>query len=518
MTTDRYSNALISIVTDISSDLPAEDRYQRLLDVMLSIFPCDAAALLQLEGQTLKPLAMKGLSNEAMGRRFVVSEQPRLARLLHSRTPVRFAADSELADPYDGLVEGVEEGLDVHDCMGVSLYIDQEPWGALTLDALDTGTLDNIDPIEFRTFISLTEATIKAALRIAALEERIEHDLHVARALQQADRPAEIIGKSPLIKKLKEEIAIVARSELTVLIQGETGVGKELVAKQVHALSSRSDRALVHVNCAALPAGIAESELFGHIKGAFTGATSDRAGKFEIANGGTLFLDEIGELSLSLQAKMLRALQSGEIQRVGCDEHIQVDVRIIVATNRDLKNEIKKGSFRADLYHRLSVYPVNVPPLKRRGKDILLLSGFLLEGNQSRLGVRGLRLDKFVSKMLQAYDWPGNVRELEHLLSRAALKAVAEQGRESRTVTIKPEHLDITERHLSEEESIDNISQLISVTALDLKEATDEFQKQLINDRLEKNGNNSSAAAKELGINKSNFYRLLKRLGIHPKQ
>lgn len=515
MTTKKYSDALISIVADLSSDLPSRQRYQSLLEAMLTIFPCDAAALLQLDGNYLKPLAMKGLSEEAMGRRFLVVQQPRLVQLLASREPVRFAADSELADPYDGLVNGVNQDLDVHDCMGVSLHIDQRPWGVLTLDALRPGTFDHINPVEFRTFISLTEATIKAALRIDALEARVERGLHVVRALQQSEGSLEMIGDSPIMQRLKEEIAIVAQSQLTVLVQGETGVGKELVARQVHALSPRAERALVYVNCAALPESIAESELFGHIKGAFTGAVTDRAGKFEIADGGTLFLDEIGELPLGIQAKMLRALQSGEIQRVGSDKHIRVNVRIVAATNRDLQKEVERGRFRADLYHRLSVYPVNVPPLRERGKDILLVAGYLLESNQIRLGVQGLRLDAGVSEALLAYDWPGNVRELEHMLSRAALKAVAEQGRESRTVTIKTGHLDINRISLPVVLDNGGIDMVDQDRKISLKAALDEYQKRLIVDCLDRHQGNHASAARELHVDKSNFYRLVRRLGLY---
>jgi anaerobic nitric oxide reductase transcription regulator len=269
------------------------------------------------------------------------------------------------------------------------------------MDAMQTGTFDQIDPIELRTFISLTEATVKAADRINELEVRVERGHQVARALIKEGSDVEIVGKSPVMKKLQEEIAVVAQSDLTVLIQGETGVGKELVARQVHAGSPRADYPMVYVNCAALPENIAESELFGHTKGAFTGATSDRTGKFELADGGTLFLDEIGELSLAIQAKMLRAIQSGEIQRVGSDQAVRADVRIVTATNRNLQKEVSAGRFRADLYHRLTVYPLLVPPLRERGKDVLLIAGYFLENNQRRLSVNALRLSADAKQALQ---------------------------------------------------------------------------------------------------------------------
>ncbi len=514
MTSVAFCSALTSIVEDLSRDLPSEQRYKNLLTAMQRSFPCDAAALLQLEGSYLKPLAIDGLSDDTMGRRFEVDENPRLASLLHSREPVRFPADSDMPDPYDGLVETEDHLLHVHDCMGSSLYVDDKPWGVLTLDAMQTGTFDQIDPIELRTFISLTEATVKAAERIDELEARVERGAQITRELIKEGVDVEIIGKSSVIKKLKEEITTVAQSDLTVLIQGETGVGKELVARQVHANSPRSDHPLVYVNCAALPENIAESELFGHIKGAFSGALSDRAGKFEIADGGTLFLDEIGELSLAIQAKMLRALQSGEVQRVGSDEYIQVDVRIVAATNRDLQQEVAAGHFRADLYHRLTVYPVHVPPLRERGKDVLLLAGYFLENSQRRLSVNALRLSADAKQALLHYSWPGNVRELEHLLSRSALKATAKQGRESRSIIIDKEYLDISDIDFSVEEKSQNKISILPVQNVTMKEAIDQFQRELIIDRLEKHKGNLASAGRELGMNRSNFYRLLKRLDL----
>jgi anaerobic nitric oxide reductase transcription regulator len=514
MTSSRFCSALTSIVADLSRDLPSEERYMRLLSAMQSSFPCDAAALLKLEGNHLTPLAIDGLSDDTMGRRFEVEEHPRLACLLHSREPVRFAADSDLPDPYDGLVETEDQLLHVHDCMGSSLYLDDKPWGVLTMDALQTGTFDQIDPIELRTFISLTEATVKAADRIDELEARVERGHRVARALIKEGSEVEIVGKSPVMKKLKEEIKVVAQSDLTVLIQGETGVGKELVAWQVHARSARAEYPMVYVNCAALPDNIAESELFGHTRGAFTGATADRTGKFELADGGTLFLDEIGELSLAIQAKMLRAIQSGEIQRVGSDQPVRADVRIVAATNRNLQKEVSAGRFRADLYHRLTVYPLLVPPLRERGKDVLLIAGYFLENNQRRLSVNALRLSADAKQALQHYVWPGNVRELAHMLSRAALKAATKQHNTSNTVIIDTSHLDTGDMEQAPPETVKSKRAPLRIKT-SLKEAVDQFQREVIEDSLKRHDNNLASAGRELGISRSNFYRLLSRLELH---
>src|SRR5690606_22675873 len=372
---EAFNQAVIDIVTDLSQPLPPEQRYLRLLTALQRIFPCDAAALLQLRDAELQPRAVIGLSEDALGRRFVLAEQPRLSRILLSREPVRIDDDT-LPDPYDGLIEGGPQHLPVHDCMGAALYIDNQPWGVLTMDSLQPGSFDKVDPLALRTFVRLAEASVKVAQTIDGLRAEVDREHRFNQALLEQQNTHELIGKSPAIQRLRTDIATVAASDLLVLILGETGVGKELVAAQLHMQSSRATKSMVHVNCAALPEALAESELFGHRRGAFTGAVNDRAGKFELADSGTLLLDQGGELPLTVQAKLLRALQSGEIQRVGDDRPLRVDVRIIAATNRDLKQEVVEGRFRADLYHRLSVFPITVPPLRERGRDALTLAGY----------------------------------------------------------------------------------------------------------------------------------------------
>jgi len=526
MTSDQnFNRTLVNLVSDLSMELPAAERYQHLLEEMAAIFPFDSAAILQLEGDYLRPLAVRGLLPESMGRRFRVEQHPRLSRLLHSRETVRFPADSSLPDPYDGLVENQGEKLHVHDCMGASLYIDNRPWGVLTLDAMAAGTFDQIDLMAFATFLRLTEATVKAAMRIDTLAARAEYEQRTSAALQAAQSEvAEIVGSSKVIETLRSEITTVAKSSLSVLVQGETGVGKELVARLVHAQSQRQKKPLVYVNCAALPEGVAESELFGHVKGAFSGAHAERSGKFEIADGGTLFLDEIGELPLNLQAKLLRVLQSGEIQRVGSDKHIEVDVRIVAATNRNLEQEIQRQQFRADLYHRLSVYPIEVPPLRERDDDVLLLAGYFLESNQHRFGVQGFRLSEAASTALQEYPWPGNVRELDHVLSRAGLKAMASQSHDG-VIIIHAQHLDLSLVDMAMEvagtlpdDALVSTERALLHSELDLKSAVDEFQRQLIRQRLKQFEGNRAAVARSLQMDRGNFHRLLKRLDLLVEQ
>ena len=511
MTTNLFFTSLISIVADLSMHMSAEQRYQRLLKHLCRIFPCDASALLKFERHSLIPLAVNGLSEDTLGRRFVISEHPRLARILASTEAVRFTADSDLPDPYDGLIESEGEQLLVHDCMGVTLIIDGEIWGLLTLDALTPGTFDQINQMEFSTFISLTAATVKAAELIISLEQRVRY---ATQNLFKENVAQDMMGESDCMKKLRNDISIVAPSELAVLILGETGVGKELVAQRIHMESNRADQVMVYVNCAALPESIAESELFGHVKGAFSGAIADRTGKFELANGGTLFLDEIGELPLSIQAKLLRTLQNGDIHRVGSDRQIKVNVRIIAATNRNLQQEVSAGLFRPDLYHRLAVYPIQVPALRERGKDVLLLTGAFLEKNQQRLGVKKFRLDQEAKQALLAYHWPGNIRELEHLLSRAALKSATAENRQADFITLSSAYLDITLDRSKPLITPSSDTVTIPSMPIDLKNAVDDFQRQLIQQQLAAQQGNMAATARMLSMDRGNFHRLLKRLEL----
>ena len=361
---------LLEIVGDLTASLGARDRYERFLSAVRRLVPYDAACLLRLQGDDLVPLAGHGLVPAALERPYPRSRHPRLEAILRSEAPLLFPNDSPLPDPFDGLLVADPHALDrIHACLGCPLTADGEVVGALTADALDPEAFGGLDGRLLATLGALAGAALRTASLIEALERKAERGTRVARELQRsADETsgAAILGTSAAVAALLSEIAVVAASDLPVLVTGETGVGKELVARHVHSGSRRRDEALIHVNCAALPESIAESELFGHVQGAFTGAVRDRAGKFEVADGGSLFLDEVGELPLSLQPKLLRALQQGEIQRIGSDRPHRVDVRVIAATNRDLAAEVTRGRFRADLYHRLAVYPIRVPALRER--------------------------------------------------------------------------------------------------------------------------------------------------------
>ncbi len=326
----------------------------------------------------------------------------------------------------------------------------------------------------------------------------------------------EIIGNSGPMLAMKADIDVVAPSQFNILIHGETGVGKELVARTIHQRSNRKRQPLVYVNCAAIPENLLESELFGHVKGAFTGADRARMGKFALADGGTLFLDEIGELPLSAQSKILRALQNHEIQPVGQDRVQTVDVRILAATNRDLKKEVEAGRFRADLYHRLSVYPIYVPPLRERKGDLSLLAGYFVEQARRKLGITQLKLHGDVLSQLIQYPWPGNVRELEHVINRAALKAKARQ-RGRPVTTLKVEDLGELQgpRAAMVEPTAQDEPMLGEwIGELGLRDATDEFQRHLISETLTQADFNWAETARRLQTDRANLTRLAKRLGI----
>lgn len=281
--------------------------------------------------------------------------------------------------------------------------------------------------IVFRDISQRREAEERLHAALAEVE-RLRSRLELENAYLQEEIRAEtnqrgIIGRSAAILKTTAQVELVAPTDATVLITGESGTGKELIARAIHEASDRRDRPLIRVNCAAIPRELFESEFFGHVKGAFTGASRDRVGRFELADGGTLFLDEVGEIPLELQGKLLRVLQEGQFERVGDERTRTTDVRVIAATNRDLKREARAGRFREDLYFRLDVFPIESVPLRERADDIPLLAAHFLHGAAQKLKTPALRLTEADANRLRSYDWPGNVRELQNVIERAAILA-----------------------------------------------------------------------------------------------
>jgi two-component system response regulator HupR/HoxA len=350
--------------------------------------------------------------------------------------------------------------------------------------------------------------TLRRAIEVFLLARenvRLVEELRVANErlaaenayLREAERPEEIVGESPALRAVLDLVARVAPSRTTVLIEGETGTGKELVARAIHAAGPRAERLFVAINCAALSEGLLESELFGHRRGAFTGAFDDRKGLFEVASGGTLFLDEISETTPALQAKLLRVLQEGEIRPVGENRPRTVDTRVIVATNRNLEEEVKAGRFREDLYYRLRVFPVRLPPLRERLEDLPALTRHLLR----RLGAQ---LKKPIGEpteealaLLARYSFPGNVRELANELERAIL--LADPG--------APLSEDLLSERLQEAAGDD-------VRASVLQSRTDSFEREQIDAALARAGGVKTRAAEELGITYRGLLKKMKRLGM----
>lgn len=520
MTTSHILNAVIPLVADLAQEMPERERMRRLLAALRTLLPADAVALLKLEGEWLRPMAIDGLVPDALGRRFRLAEHPRFAQLLAAGQAMRFAPDSPLPDPYDGLVahqgQPIAE-LHVHDCMGCVLQLGGLPWGLLTLDAMQPGRFADAASLELlQAFSNLAAATVATAERVQQMAQLAHSAGSIGTIKAPSDRV--LLGHSPAMRRLQKDIALIAGSDLSVLITGETGTGKELVARAVHAQSSRAGHPMVSINCAALPDNLVESELFGHVRGAFTGAQAERSGKFEQAHQGTLFLDEVGELSLPVQAKLLRVLQSGQLQRLGSDREHHVNVRVIAATNRDLAAEVSAGRMRSDFYHRLNVYPLQLPSLRERDSDVLLLAGYFLEENRSRLQLGGLRLDGAAQAALLKHTWPGNVRELEHLISRAVLKALSRQDASAsrgrpRMLTLRTDDLEIGPGpHMQQPPQPEPTS--MPATTTSLRDAVAAHERALINASLKRHHGSWAAAARELQMDRANLQRMAKRLNI----
>ncbi|HHN66164.1 MAG TPA: sigma-54-dependent Fis family transcriptional regulator, partial [Nitrospirae bacterium] len=337
---------------------------------------------------------------------------------------------------------------------------------------------------------------LKGILARAVEQRKLKKKLEIMRRqIIEKDNRYNIVGTTPEMLRIFDTIETVKDSPSTVLITGETGTGKELIAKALHFQSIRREKPFIAINCAAIPKDLLESELFGYRKGAFTGAVADRTGRFEEVSGGTLFLDEIGELDLSLQAKLLRVLQEREIERLGSNRKIKVDFRLVCSTNRDLKEEVKKGNFREDLYYRINVVEIKVPPLRERKDDIpLLIAEFLREFCEREN--KNLTLNETVMGILENYHWPGNIRQLKNVIERAVVLA------RKKTITVN---------ELPEE--LSRLKGKVTVRKGTLKTIR-EMEIEAVRNALKECGGNKSRAAKMLGISRKTFYKRLKELDL----
>lgn len=336
--------------------------------------------------------------------------------------------------------------------------------------------------------LTIFSASAALIIRNAMLLQSAREDNRVLRQRLETMHFGSIIGASDAMQAIYRHVERIAPTDITVLIGGETGTGKELIAREIHERSPRAKGPFISINCGAIPEALLESELFGHVRGAFTGANQSRIGKFQAANKGTLFLDEIGEMPLNLQVKILRALQERVITRVGDHKDEAIDIRIIAASNRDLLQEVQEGSFREDLYYRLNVMEVTLPPLRERGEDVLLIAQFLLDRYVNEYGTPQRRFGSEVKKTMRRYHWPGNIRELENHIKKAVV--LAEQ------TTLRPE--DLALRDVQQKEIIP------------LQEARDQWQRDYVKDAVELCDGNRSQAAKELGVDPRTIYRYLR--------
>ena len=408
-----------------SDDASLDDLLRRGLEWLAKLAPYDLACVFQVEGEELSVRAMRGplARPDIKLHKLALSSFPTIREALETRRARAYTEEDHEhgdGDPFDGILD-LPAG---HSCMIVPLAAGDRAFGVLSLDRKECVTYPQpvVDLVEIYgrlLALAIKNAEQSAALARLGAQER-EHARLLEVRLEGEEAGVFEESASPIVRELAQKARQVAITSTPVLIQGETGTGKERLAHAIHRWSARSERPFVVVNCAAIPAGLIESELFGHDKGAFTGATRERAGRFRTANGGTLFLDEIGELPLEVQAKLLRVLQSGELQAVGSDRTIKVDVRVVAATHVELARAVKDGRFREDLFYRLDVFPLRLPPLRERLEDLPALVEHLLAEQHARTG-RPASITPAALEALRAHAWPGNIRELANALERASI-------------------------------------------------------------------------------------------------
>jgi len=434
---EERQRVLLEINNAIIANLERESLFDAIAQAVWRVLPFDRAALYLYDplGDTLKLYALGGAHplNEVLP---VGAEIPRegtrVGWVFDQRKPL-VGGDLSKEPPWPNdqkvVTSLVEAGI--QSFLLVPMITKRGTIGILSVTSLDADRYSEEGAellVEVAKQVGLALENMRAYEEIANLKARLEQEnLYLQEEIRTQHNFEEIIGQSPAITKVLKAVETVAPTDATVLLLGETGTGKEMIARALHNLSPRKDRALVRVNCAALPAGLIESELFGHEKGSFTGALARKIGRFELADGGTIFLDEIGDLPPDLQAKLLRVLQEGEFERVGSTSTLKVNARVIAATHRDLEKASQDGTFRPDLYYRLSVFPISIPPLRERKEDIpLLVKHFVMKYN-GKIGKRVETIPEKTMNALHDYSWPGNVRELENVIERAVIVSMGSQ-------------------------------------------------------------------------------------------
>jgi formate hydrogenlyase transcriptional activator len=427
--TAQRRQTILDINNAIVTKLTRDDLLNSTCDALVRVIPFDrfALSLYDAETQALRIVAHAGSYQRSdytpIGRILDLNDSPAGEAFLRQRPVIRRDLAAERHSSSDE--RAYDHGF--RSLCTLPLVVRGKSIGAITVGSLAPGQYSESDAeflMEVANQIAIAVENMRLHEETAALKARFESEaVYLQEEIKTEHNFEEFIGQSEKVRELLRQVEQVAPTDASVLICGETGTGKELLARAVHNRSKRRDRALVKVNCGSIPSGLVESELFGHEKGAFTGALQQRIGRFELANGGTIFLDEVTELPLDTQVKLLRVLQEGEFERVGSSKTLKVDVRVIAATNRDLNEVVRKGSFRADLFYRLNVFPLESPSLRERKADVPLLVNFFLSRCGKKLGkeVRGVAQSSMEN--LSRYSWPGNVRELQNVIERAVVLA-----------------------------------------------------------------------------------------------
>jgi transcriptional regulator with GAF, ATPase, and Fis domain len=472
----RFSERLLG-ATDLSRLL------DELLDAVVEVTHADKGFLILVEDGELTVRGARNVARETIEDAVNRVSDSIVRRVLETRRPI-VVADAL----HDAEWAGSSSVVNLRLCsvMCAPLMQKGEVFGAIYV-----GNDNVVSLFDDRSLEVLTVFAAQASLLVqnGFLLESLRRENEALREAAATRQYGELIGAGPSMREVYRRIDKVAATDISVLVSGETGTGKEVVAREIHRRSARAEGPFIAVNCGAIPESLLESELFGHVKGAFTGAVATRVGRFQAAHGGTLFLDEIGEMPLALQVKLLRALQDRTVTKVGDTRPETVDIRVVAATNRVLEDEIRRGTFREDLYYRLNVVSIPLPPLRERGEDVVVLAKYFLQKHAREFGsrVRGFGPNAVVA--MRKYGWPGNIRELENRIKKAVV--LAERA------LVSAEDLDLRPEHLE--------------PILPLSHAKEEFQKRYINEVLERNGGNRTKTAKDLGVDPRTIFRHLEK-------
>ncbi len=498
----RDLSVLMKIATTINSARGLDAVQRQLLELVFEVVPADSGAILLTDGDAGEEFSsVFGLDRKSGPNRAVRVSRTITSRVISEGVSILSNDVQESGDfgEAESLIASRIQAL-----LCVPLVLFDKAVGAIYLYASDPLTRFDKDHLQLLTAVAgIAAVALENARHFEWLEsenQRLQEDIQVEHNM---------IGESPRMREVYQFIARVAPTNSTVLIRGESGTGKELVARAMHLNSTRKTKAFVAVNCAALTETLLESELFGHEKGAFTGAVAQKKGKLEIADGGTLFLDEVGEMPLVLQAKLLRVLQEREFERVGGTRTLKVDIRLIAATNKDLEEAIRQGEFRQDLYYRLNVVSISTPPLRERREDIPLLASYFVQKYADKCNRRVRGISSEARARLTAYDWPGNVRELENSIERAVVLGTTEM--------ILPEDLPEAALETAATASAGSSTSTGGGGVANYHEAVAEAKKQLILRAIEQSSGNYTEAAKLLGVHPNYLHRLIRNMNLRPE-